>query len=74
MNWFRKIFLQRNYELLSAIDVLCEVHTSSSSIDGFIVQMGAVPDRICGPPYNVYIDAWCTLRETVNRPVKRRSY
>lgn len=66
---FYRLFLRRKYRLLAAIDVLCEVHTADAS-HGFVVKMGAMPDRYGGPPSEVYVDAWKTLRESVGLPTK----
>ena len=63
------VIFRRRYKLLSAIDLLCEVHTR----DGYSgydwnIQMGATPEPWI--PNDTYVNAWRTLRRAVKRPTE----
>jgi len=64
------VIFRRRYKLLSAIDLLCEVHTRDGDMFSFDwnIQMGATPDRFI--PSELYVDAWRTMRRAVNRPTE----
>jgi hypothetical protein len=73
VNWWQRIkglIFRRQYKLLGAVDLLCEVHTRDGTYGAYdwSVQMGASPEPFI--PNDMYVDAWRTLRRAVKRPTE----
>ena len=56
----------------SAIRLLCEVHTKDNDDSGFVVNVGAHPQRHLHSDWHVdnYLRAWNTLRRAIEMPTE----